>query len=209
MTIRIAMDLEFYAIETGADDTKLIQLGYCIFDTESRLILYTGGDYLKINIPLSPYIINLTGIKQRHLDEKGISVVEAVENMNSKCLEYGVGFNQFTTWGGGDVEALLNSYLKEKGLESHPRHQLFDTGWKFGTSYLNLKSVYQAMRIRNGKSRKGGLKKSMNSVGVDWQIFNEVVAINDNGRESIRQRSAHDARCDSLNTALMYLELFK
>lgn len=208
MSVRIAMDLEFYATEDGADDSKLIQLGYCIFDTESKKMLHTGGDYIKIDIPLSPYIITLTGITQKDIDEKGISVLEAVNNMNAKCIDFCVDFYQFATWGSGDVEALLTSYLTYINKLSHPKHSLFDTGWKFGTSYLNLKAVYQAQRIQNKSSRKGGLKKSCTKLGLEWQVFQDTY-INSQGNISHRQRSAHDARCDALNTARIYLELFK
>jgi hypothetical protein len=209
MAIRIALDLEFYATEEKADDTKLIQLGYSIFDTSTSSILYTGGDYLQIDIPLSDYIIALTGINQRDLDTKGVSVVQAVENMNSMCTLYKVNFSQLITWGCGDAEALLKSFLELKGLPQQERNKLQEVGWNFGTSYMNLKSVYQAFRISQNKSKKGGLKKTCSNLGLPWEVFVDVISIDENGNKKIKQRTCHDARCDALNTAKIYMELFK
>lgn len=207
--IRIAMDLEFYAEESFCDTTRVIQLGYSIFNVHTKQILYTGGDYIKINTPLSNFIIGLTGIHQQDIDNKGVTVVEAVLNMNQKCEEYGVTFSQFATWGNGDPEALLAAYLKQLNKTDQPRDKLQDIDWKFGTSYLNLKSVYQAQRMQEHKGRRGGLKKSCSSLGLIWEVFSEVVSVDELGRKKIKQRTAHDARCDSLNTAKIYMELFK
>jgi inhibitor of KinA sporulation pathway (predicted exonuclease) len=198
---RIALDLEYYATEEKADPTRIIQVGYCIFNVITGEVVYTGGDYVQIDIPLSNFITILTGITQKDVDHKGVDIITAVDNMIAKCEEYNVGFHQFVTWGSGDGADLRNAYLKAKGLQDNPPHQLFDTGWKFGTAELNTKVVYQAMQIQKGNKYRGGLKKSLMSVGVPWDLFVES--------DTKRQRSAHDARCDALNTANMYMYLFK
>lgn len=200
--IRIALDLEFWADGTVCDTTKIIQLGYCIFNATTKEILHTGGDYVTIDKPLTEFIIKLTGITQHDHDTKGIHISEAISNMIAACKEYGVTFRQLVTWGNGDCEALREAWLEL------PRHT--DDKWYFGNAVCNVKSVYQAKRIAEGKNFHGGLSTAMKKCDLIFTPYVELHETQVNGYTHIHTDvyEAHDARCDSFNTALIYLHLF-
>lgn len=183
---RIAIDLELHS--DGKTTGKIIQLGYSIFNTETSEVLYTGGDFIQTGEPLSDYIISLTGIQERYIQEQGVTLQQAYENMYTKCEEFNVRFAQIIEWGSGDV-----SQLKEELGNS--------VSWKFGRASLNLKAVYQMFRIANRENYSGGLKRSIKNLGKEFQSFKDPV--------TGRMRGNHDARADALNTALMYLYLQK
>lgn len=179
---RLAIDLELHS--DGKKTGKIIQLGYTIFSTSGK-ILFTGGDFIITGEPLSDYIINLTGIQERHIVEQGVTLEQAYNNMVDKCTDYNV-FCQIVEWGSGDV-----SQLKEELNDS--------IEWKFGRASLNIKAVYQMFRMARGKNYSGGLKRSLKNIGKEFQSFKDPI--------TGRMRGNHDARADALNTALMYLYL--
>ena len=190
MVARVALDLELNV--DGINPCEdIIQIGYSIFETTTGERLYVGGgDYVQINKPLYPYITTLTGITQWDVDNRGVSFQQAYDNLVAKCVEYNV-FRQLVTWG-NDREELLEQF-----------NNYYPTGkWMFGRSSCNTKPMFQAMQIQRGVGKSGGLKKSLNKLGVLWIVFKDVVT-----PTCTRQRSAHDARCDADNTVSMYLKL--
>lgn len=218
---RIALDLELNT--DGVNPTEdIIQIGYTAFDTETGII-ETSGDYIKINKPLYPYITKLTGINQHEIDTRSVSLAEAYYNLLKFCEKHEVKFGQLVTWGSGDHEELklqldglrqpqydggevpagyIVKYFTYEPLGIFARPYLCVIDWKFGRAELNLKAVFQMYAVANNIQRSGGLKKSMKAVGLDFVPFMDKVA---DGK--FRQRGAHDARCDALNTARMYLKL--
>lgn len=200
--IRISLDLEFQADRTTCDTSRIIQTGFCIFNATTKEILYTGGDYVTIDKPLTDFIIKLTSITQEDHDTKGVHISEAISNMVSKCQEYGVNFRQLCTWGDGDNPALREAWLKL------PRHT--DDKYYFGNAVCNVKAQYQAKRIAEGKNYHGGLSTAMKKCGLIFTPYVELHETQVNGYTHIHTDiyNAHDARCDSFNTALIYLHLF-
>ena len=188
--IRIALDLELNCDGTNPTE-EIIQVGYCAFDTETGNILEVAGDYVCISKPLHPYITTLTGITQKEIDDQGVSLEQAYKNLMSFFEKHDAGFRQIITWGGGDLSALKDE-LTFKGF----------TGWTLGRSECNAKAIYQAYRVANGAKHQSGLKNSMNKVGLKWNTFKEI-DLNGNTKE----RTAHNAKCDALNTAIMYMFL--
>lgn len=186
---RIALDLELNTDGTNPTES-IIQVGYTVFDTKEGII-ETAGDYIKIDKPLYPFIINLTSISQREIDTKGVSLEQAYLNLLEFCDKHEVKFGQLVTWGSGDLSELKGQLQQA---------EFFD--WKFGRSELNLKAVYQMFAVANGFKRSGGLKLSMKNQGLNFVPYMDNVA-----DEKFRQRGAHDARTDALNTARFYLHL--
>jgi inhibitor of KinA sporulation pathway (predicted exonuclease) len=199
MTIRIAIDLEMNA-DGLSNVNEIIQLGYTIFDTNGTM-LYTGGDYIKTGIPLFPYITGLTGISQNEIDTRGVSLVQAINNMQFYWHGYtGDKFQQIIEWGAGDRKQ-IDAEIMALGIfeDSTPDLSMNEV---FGRGTLNLKAVYQMMAPRLGFSRKGGLKAVMQRLNVPFEPYKDQVAVN-----SYRQRGFHDARTDSLMTAKVFLAL--
>lgn len=185
--LRIALDLELESDGLG-ETGDIIQIGYTIFDTNTKKIIASNGDYVKVTKPLSAFITKLTKITQKDIDEKGIDIKTAYDNLLKFCDLYGVTFKQIVTWGSGDHKK-LKSYIDE-------------VNWKFGRTECNLKPIYQMLQISKDYPFQGGLKKSLKSLGINWDVYKEKISDN-----HYRQRSEHNAICDSINTAKMYLKL--
>lgn len=241
MTIRIAWDLELHNDGPSEGNPHppcygIIQLGWTIFSTKTGII-EVGGDYIKTGLPLSPYIQNLTGIKEKDITEKGVSIHEAYLNMQKKW-EFWVkvgketrenAISQPINWGDDVTE--LKQELVDKQFENlsdkelKPNQEIIyfkeftneisesltqdarvrnNYNWVFGRTFLNLKTVYQMIRMAQNKPYKGGLKKSLQALGLQFQPYKEQVSDN-----NYKMRGAHSAFADSLNTAYMYLELQK
>lgn len=233
--LRIAIDLELES--DGKNTGKIIQLGYTIFSTGTpnsppRLIL-TDGDYVKVDKPLHPFIVNLTGITDKDLKEKGVSIHQAFYNMVEACKKVESllsqddkekSFFQIVEWGSGDYsklkEELYNSAYEDyggeelndkyqtikyfttydKGVVSYKKHN--EVKNIFGRSTLNVKAVFQMYQIAHGLKHSGGLAKSLRRLGLEFSPFKD-----ESEDFKIKQRGAHDARADALNTARIYLEI--
>jgi DNA polymerase III epsilon subunit-like protein len=143
--IRIAIDLELES--DGKVTGDIIQLGYSIFCTRTNNIIQSSGDYIKIDRPLHPFIIGLTKITDKDIQEKGVSIYEAYGNMinlfnklveeeqircetesnevdstPAKFKRNKYGFYQIVEWGSGDVSKLkedlnIKEYEKDVGQE--------------------------------------------------------------------------------------------
>lgn len=187
--IRFSLDLELNT--DGVNPTEdIIQVGYTAFNSITGEILETSGDYIAISKPLYPFIINLTGIIQHEIDTRGVSISQSYKNLLKFCEKHEIKFGQMVTWGSGDLDEYKKAVL-ESGEE-----------WIFGRTEFNLKTFYQAYRSINGLGHSGGLKKSMKNCSVEWQVFMDHLP---SGNK--KQRTAHDARCDALNTAVFYSHL--
>ena len=207
--IRIAIDLELES--DGVKTGRIIQLGYTIFDTKNGDIIYAGGDYIKVDQPLHSFIIGLTKITDEDLTGKGIDITSAYKNMLNKfkqiCIQEEsktnnqssepvknkeqTSFYQIIEWGSGDVKT-----LKKELLESG------DIKFEFGEASLNVKAVFQMMMIAKNQKFSGGLGRSLKKLGLNFESYKEEVAPG-----YFRQRGAHNAISDSLNTAKIYLAL--
>lgn len=144
--IRIAIDLELES--DGKQTGDIIQLGYSIFCTRTNKIIQSAGDYIKIDRPLHPFIIGFTKITDKDLQEKGVSIYEAYNNMinlfnklveeeqvrsESESSEANTtpvkfkrnkyGFYQIIEWGSGDV-AKLKAELNRKEYEKDVGQEL-------------------------------------------------------------------------------------
>lgn len=238
--IRIAWDLELHNDGPSEGNPNppcygIIQLGWTIFSTE-RGILEVGGDYIKTGLPLSPYIQKLTGITEKDIELKGVSIHEAYINMQNKWNSWvdngksikESALSQPVNWGDDvtDLKIELNDkqyesvsselksfqkivYFKEFTNDISDKKTLDiriknNYTWTFGRTFLNLKAVYQMVRMAQNKPYRGGLKKSLQSLGLQFQPYKEKVSDN-----NYKMRGAHSAFADSLNTALIYLELQK
>lgn len=187
--IRFSLDLELNT-DGGGQTEDIIQIGYTAFNCVTGEILETSGDYIAIPKPLYPFITKLTGITQQEIDTRGVSIDQSYLNLVEFCKKNGVNFGQMVTWGSGDLIQYKNAVEKT------------NQEWIFGRAEFNLKAFYQAYRSVNDSNYKGGLKTCMKKCNVPWQVYMDDLP---SGKK--KQRTAHDARCDALNTALFYIHL--
>jgi inhibitor of KinA sporulation pathway (predicted exonuclease) len=161
----MALDLEM-----AQPSNNIIQIGAVIGD------IYTGEIVGKFNIitklpneeQLSPYIINLTGITQEQVDK-----APHLQDAYCKLIEFYTLYQPCNrivlTWGGEDMNTL--------------RSQLYpDTHWPFGRRWTDVKTLCIVDRIKQKKSFKGGLSKTVKQLGLNFEGI------------------AHNAEADALNT---------
>lgn len=158
--IHCALDLELEQPYTNRQtpDSKLkeetiIQVGYVIYELEPFQIIKSVSDFININVPLSAFIKNLTGITDEQIS-KGITIEESYEKLreNQKIYDFCRVIKQ---WGSGDMNAL------KKEVPNSP--------WSFGRSGCNIKHLYQIYAEANGLNRSGGLARSMRNCKLRWQ----------------------------------------
>lgn len=150
--VMVSLDLELN--KQGNHTTSIIQIGLCIFNINTRVLIDNACLYVNSRETLNPFIVNLTGITQTQHDN-GISLLDAYSQVKSICNRYGA--LRMVTWGSGDHETLK----KQLNIE-HPE-------WIFGRGYWDTKKLYQSYRLANQLSIQSGLSKSMAKMGLQFK----------------------------------------
>jgi len=168
----VALDLEL-----NQPSGRIIQIGAVIGDVRTGEIV-TRFDH-KVNPleELDPQIEKLTGISAAEL-----AAAAPIEAAGTALNEWLAPYDDVRTmnpltWGGGDTETL--------------RTQLgySDERWHFGRRWIDVKTLYVAWRMAQGKDIAGGLAKAMTKLKLAFE-----------GRK-------HNALDDALNTFRMYRAL--
>ena len=165
-------------LEMAQPSGKIISLGYCIGDTNTGDILASNDVFVKIDEPLTPFIIELTGITEETLATKGGTLLEAYETIKRDHILH-KSFVNTLTWGGGDTEALRTQLNKDREK------------WLFGRRWIDVKTLYISRCIAKSKPFKGGLVKSMRSMGLEFE------------------GKVHSSMSDAINTFKFYCHLLK
>jgi len=180
--IRIALDLELEQPNTNhqvddslLDEEKIIQVGWCVFNDEPFEILKERCLEVNIKVPLSTFIKGLTGITDKQIFD-GTTLIH-IYNMLYYDRNFYDTSRVIVQWGSGDMQSLQNELEFEGLLKSE---------WEFGRSGRNAKHLFQDYCNQNGISPNGGLKKSMNKLGLKFE------------------GKTHNALTDAINTARIY-----
>jgi inhibitor of KinA sporulation pathway (predicted exonuclease) len=175
-TLVVSLDLEMNQ-PSGA----IIQLGACIGELSSGLIIDSISIITNPNEALDPRITALTGISTAAVS--GSSDLATGYDALAAWLDPYVGTRYLNplTWGGGD-----SIYLRDQ-LGSHVTHDR----WLFGRRWTDVKTVFTAWRMAQGKPPEGGLARSMTKLGLSFE-----------GRK-------HNARDDAINTFRTYIALMR
>lgn len=176
-SIFTSIDLELN--KEGDNTTDIIQIGATIGDVFTGEILEKLSLYVKASKPIDPFIINLTGITDKILEEKGTTLLEAY-NILKEAHNKHSAHRMVIQWGGGD-ERILKEQLLQQGMK--------EEDWCFGRTFWNVKTLCQGIQLSKGLNIQGGLKKNCNRHGV---LF---------------EGPAHDALQDSLNTFKLFVKL--
>ena len=174
----LSLDLEMNKNEKGEVD-KIIQIGAVIGDLNTGEVLGKFSVFIKINEPLDPYIIKLTGIQEKDLDS-GVSLVDGYNLLKEFKSKFPCDSSGYT-WGGDDIGKLKTDLMS----------QGFEDKFIFGRQFSNVKTVFNLYCKANGLKTKGGLAKSLTRVGLKFE-----------GRK-------HNALDDAYNTFVLACFLYK
>lgn len=147
----LSFDLELNQASTGA---KIIEIGACIGDTDTKEILATYSCLVNPNEKLEECIVQLTGITQGDVDG-GSTIAKAYLGMEAMASKYDC-LRMPLVWGIGDGHALRAELPKE-------------ITWNFGRRELDVKAVFQAFQVARSSKINLGLKNSMKKLGLDFQ----------------------------------------
>lgn len=183
---RIISPIEIFTsldLEMNQPSQTIIQIGAVVGNIRTGEILEKLCVNVKTDEQISPFITELTGIKQEDVDN-GVPLLEAFEQLKLLHLKH-KSFINACTWGGGDTQELIKQV---RTIDPITPINIFGRRW------IDVKTLFVSWRLANGKPIQGGLAKSMLKVGLKFE-----------GRK-------HNSCDDSLNTFRLYctmLKLFK
>jgi inhibitor of KinA sporulation pathway (predicted exonuclease) len=169
-------------LEMNQPSGKIIQIGAIAGD------LYTGEILERLRVvvdcgePITEYIEALTGVTNDIVRAEGVSLTEGYMLLRDFSLRNKCEINPLT-WGGGDSTDLREQLLEYGGWE--PRD------WPFGRRWVDVKTIFQTIRLARSEKRDGGLARCMTKFGMNFR-----------GRK-------HDAQDDAENTFLFYRRLLE
>lgn len=177
----LCLDLEMQTPGGNHPTGKIIQVGYCIGETNNGKILKSNSIYINIHEQLTDFIKDLTHITQEQVDN-GTTLFDAYITMMKDHKKYGCFINPLT-WGGGD-----SVYLRKELKREHPVSD-DRVYWRLGRRWIDCKTLYVAWRCANNKQLAGGLSKAMTKFNLKFE-----------GKK-------HNAEDDAINTFRLYCRL--
>jgi len=147
----ISLDLEM-----NQPSGKIIQIGAVVGSLLTGEIHEELSCFIRIDEPLTDYIIQLTGITEQDLADKGMTLQEGYEKLVALHNKYNCMRNPLT-WGGGDSAELR----EQLGLT--------DGNYIFGRRWLDMKTIYQMWRLSQREKLQSGLAKSLTRLGINFQ----------------------------------------
>lgn len=172
----IFLDLELNQPDPNIPEATetIIQLGWAIFNGDTAICVGQDTDYITVNQRITPFIQELTGITDTDIISRGITLEQSIRKLE-KAMKTHQCFRHIITWGTGDIPAIFKEIRTNK----------------ITRRYLDAKAIYQAWRLANNQSYKGGLIKAAEVLGITFE-----------GR-------AHNAGVDAYNTGLVFIELIR
>jgi len=148
----LALDLEL-----NQPSGRIIQVGVSLgrrLQSEEEHI--TRQWLLSPDEPLSPFIIELTGITEQDLQERAVPWSQMAQELLALIDEH-KPFVSPVTWGGGDSVELLQA-LKEREI-AFPA---------FGRRWIDCKTYHVFSALAQGKNPRGGLRSVMSRYGTTF-----------------------------------------
>jgi len=177
----------FDTTDSAITHEKIIQVGIAILELGNGVI-YSETINIFYDKPLSAFIKKLTSITDSDLNTSSMTSELALKKIAYLREIYGAS-RQIVEWGSGDVstlkkEANIDNEYSELGL---------------ARSTINAKVLCQCYLLANGLKTKGGLSKSMAKLNVPFK----------NTTYNGKNKGAHWAETDAVNTALIFEELIQ
>jgi ATP-dependent DNA helicase DinG len=150
-----SLDLELNALDDD-EPNKIIQVGVSIGSPVRPDNIKTYSWYLDPEDPITPFITQLTGIDDELIKLKAVSHETVAEELGNILKENECFVNPIV-WGQGDADELK--------AEFRARNIYFPF---FGRRIFDVKTLYVFNQITTGRTPSGSLKKSMNSMGINF-----------------------------------------
>jgi len=169
----VAIDLEM-----NRPSARIIQIGAVLGNVGTGKVLARFDVKVNPLETLDPRIIELTGIRQIEVDT-ACTLARAYKRLADWLAPHAAerALNPLT-WGGGDSDTLR----EQLGLQ--------DERWLFGRRWIDVKTLYVAWRMAQGKDIQGGLAKAMTQLGLAFS-----------GRKHNRDARCREYLPDVLRTA--------
>jgi inhibitor of KinA sporulation pathway (predicted exonuclease) len=151
-----SLDLELNNLNNG-QVPKIIEVGIAFGSPVTPEAITRYNWYLDPQEPISPFITQLTGITDEIIKEKSVSHETVAEEIGS-LIQLWDCFPNPITWGQGDADE-----LKAEFRERNIRFPFF------GRRIFDVKTICVFNQMVQGKSPGGGLRKSMNSYGLNFE----------------------------------------
>lgn len=135
-------------LEMNQPSGKIIQVGYCIGDSDTKEIIRYPGIWTAIDEPLDERIIKLCHINVDEYNAEKTTLRQAYDTMSKHYITHGCQLNAIT-WGGGDTQELRD----QLGMN--------DERWVFGRRWQDTKTIMQAYCLAKKIKHRAGLAKSM------------------------------------------------
>ena len=175
-------------LEMEQPSQEIIQIGACIGNISTGEVLEKFCAYVKIDMPLSPFIIGLTGITQETLDTQGTDLITAWKAFLAFRDKYPEVNCNAITWGGGDTAELKKQVFRAyEGLWGVLPGSTF--AWPLGRRWIDVKTIFQFRQLAHGEKLQAGLAKAMVKCGMAFK-----------GKK-------HNATDDAVNTFLLAARL--
>lgn len=162
-------------LEMEQPNQEIIQIGACVGNIKTGEILGTYRAYCTPSEPLSPFIIQLTGITQETMDIHGKPLVEAYKGLIQFRNQFANVNCNAMTWGGGDTLE-----LKQQVVRAYDIGKVFP--WPLGRRWIDIKTWFQFRQLVKDGKQQSGLAKALIKCGLNFK-----------GRK-------HDAMDDAVNT---------
>jgi inhibitor of KinA sporulation pathway (predicted exonuclease) len=146
----LSLDMEY-----NQPSETIIQIGYVIGSMATGNILEKVRRYVKVEESINPFIVNLTGVTDKHIEEQGIPLTEIYEEMKTLHKKHNC-FRNALTWGGGDSADLRNAL----GLD--------EERYLLGRRWIDAKTLYISMQFANNGKTQAGLAKALINLGYDF-----------------------------------------
>ena len=170
-------------LELHQPSTAILMVGAVTGNIETGEILETLEKYVDAKEPVSEYIHKLTGISDNDVITKGVSLMQAFQDLKKMHLSHGA-HRSLVQWGTGD-ESKLKADLTTAGMGKDE--------WIFGFRNFDVKTIYQAYCLANGMKMQSGLANSMRRLGLKMPPNERF----------------HNAKSDSIGTFIVFHELLK
>jgi len=146
----ISLDMEF-----EQPSQEIIQVGAVVGNLKTGIILEEYCRHINIGKPISEFISNLTGIKQRDIDS-GTTLKESYLDLIAMHTVHEC-FRNCLSWGGGDSESLRTDL------------NLDNEKFLFGRRWIDVKTVFISYMWSKGESPRSGLAKSLTRLDMQFK----------------------------------------
>lgn len=163
-------------------EVKIIQLGCAVIDCNTFEVVEHKCYTLHYPHKLSDYIVKLTGISSKSVNESVITLKEAYEDMIKLKLKHSCN-DHILQWGQGDLKAICTELRINSSFTS-----------------LNVKDFYKIYALKYKLKTRCGLVKAANNLGI------KNFCIREEGGNNL---GAHNALYDAALTAVVFGELFE